>query len=113
MPIAPTIRAQVVDVHQDKPRATDNFLVDSNVWLYMFYSRFSSDHSKYQAIHYPRYLKAVRAAKAHLYKCELSFSEVGSIIEKTEHELFKVSNSQVTAKEFRHNFPSERQDVVD
>jgi predicted nucleic acid-binding protein len=41
--------------------------------------------------------------------CGLSFSELAHQIEKTEREIF---NSNIPPKEYRHNYPSQRQNVV-
>jgi hypothetical protein len=37
MPPTFTVRAEVIDIRTDAPRATDRFLVDTNVWAWGHY----------------------------------------------------------------------------
>jgi len=46
------------------------------------------------------------------YRCALSFSELAYRIEKTEWEIFKKAFGSIKPKEFRHNHPEERLNVV-
>ncbi len=113
------ILANVVDIAQDKPKPTDRFFVDTNVWFFLVYTHASlSSTSAYNQVQiYPSYLQQVLSAKASLHKCLLSYSELAHIIERTEYEIFsavRLSNKQtaVKAKPFRHDYPVERQQVL-
>ena len=58
MAIQYNIKAQVVDIRKDSPRKEDAFLVDTNVWFWMTYTRASHSErppSQYQTDLYPNY----------------------------------------------------------
>lgn len=113
MTINYNIQALVVDINQDIPRPSDKFLVDSNVLIWIAYSRGSSG---YQTIKYPPYVKKVKRVGSDLMYCPLSLSELAHTIEKTECEIFKRTNpsfGNLSPKEFRHNRPAQRFQVVD
>jgi len=108
-----TVRANVVDIRWDKPKPRDNLLVDSNVWYWHAYpnARYAAQPPKsYQITYYPTYIIKA-AAGANLFYNGLSLSEVGHLIEKVEHFIFDPSGL-LRNKEFRHNFPVERNNVV-
>ncbi|MCZ2098883.1 MAG: hypothetical protein LC121_22005, partial [Anaerolineae bacterium] len=60
------------------------------------------------------YLKGALAVKAKLYKCTLSFSELAHSIERSELEIYRgvLTNQNLKLKDYRHNYPLERQNVV-
>jgi len=67
------IAADVIDVTVDSPKPEDIFLVDSNVWYWMTYTRASqaSPRSKpmnYQTLYYPAFVNKVIATSAKLYQ---------------------------------------------
>jgi hypothetical protein len=41
----PQVRANVIDIQRDRPQTGDRFLVDTNVWYWLTYSR-SKDTTK-------------------------------------------------------------------
>ncbi len=109
------IQAEVVDITRDTPRAEDAFLVDTNVWYWMTYTRASqSDRppALYQTTNYPAYTNAALAAGAKIYQSGLSLAELTHLIEKAEREIYERTNGQVGTKEYRHNFPGERAQVI-
>lgn len=113
MPPSYSVQAQVVDIRnlKDTPKATDAFLVDTNVWLWLTYTRLTSTPT--QAHHYPNYLRAARNHGAKCFWCGLSLAELAHRIEATERQIFETTNGvSVKAKEFRHNYPNERPGVV-
>lgn len=117
MPVNLTIQADIVDIRSDQPRATDAFLVDTNVWYWMTYSRASQGKQpplRHQTTHYPPYLRQALSTKADLLYCGLSMAELAHQIEKCEREIYEVSANQgaISTKEYRHNYPGERQKVV-
>jgi hypothetical protein len=66
----------------------------------------------YQISDYPAYIKKAISVKARLPRCGLSLTELAHLIEKTEREIFIRSHLAVNTKEYRHNYPSERNHVV-
>jgi len=109
------IAADVIDVKVDLPKPEDVFLVDSNVWYWMTYTKASlvmKPWAQSRLRDYPSFVNKAISTSAKLYRCALSFSELAHIIEKTEREIFKKTSGPIRAKEFRHNHPKERLNVV-
>ncbi|MDX1992614.1 MAG: PIN domain-containing protein [bacterium] len=112
------VNADVIDIGTDTPHNSDKFLVDSNVWYWMTYTRSNLGSSSraprpYQTTTYPNYVKSALSVNAEIFKCGLSLSEIGNRIESNEHDIFRKSSSQdLTMKEFRHNHVTERANVV-
>ncbi|MHB8165286.1 MAG: type II toxin-antitoxin system VapC family toxin [Sulfuricella sp.] len=115
--MALVVRADVVDLRTDTPRATDSFAIDTNVWYWLTYQRASQlpkPPAYYQTRYYPNYLKAARKSCAKLYTCGTTFSELAHRIETDEHKFFCAKQCQaISLKEFRHDYPQERQGVID
>ena len=116
MPLNLTVSANVVDLRNDTPKPTDKFFVDTNVWYWLTYSRSkqSSNFPKpYQTNDYPKYIQQTLKAQSKLYKSGLSFPEIAHLIERNERDIFNNANSSdIKPKEFRHNYPNERTNVV-
>lgn len=117
MAINYTIQADVVDIRQDTPKPDDAFLVDTNVWYWLTYTRASQGDKpprSYQIKEYPSYINKARLVKNQIYRCGLSFAELAHLIEKTELEIFAKASGfdKNKKKEFRHNYPKERTNVV-
>ncbi len=112
MPVNYTIQAEVVDLRRDNPQRNDCFLVNSNVWYWVAYSRSSQSASPprtYQLDSYPAYIRKSRSARSRLYRCDLSLAEVAHLIERTEWEIFNRTNGVlISSKEYQHNYPTER-----
>ncbi|WP_081077552.1 hypothetical protein [Burkholderia cepacia] len=109
-----TIAAEVIDIRTDAPLPEDNFLVDTNVWYWLTYSKASSVGAQpYQISTYPLYTSRALGIGSNIYQSGLSIAELTHLIEKSEREIYIASNrgAQVTAKEFRHNYPNERANV--
>jgi hypothetical protein len=115
----PQVRANVVDIQADRPQVGDRFLVDTNVWYWLMYSR-SKDTSRppqdYQITQYPDYINAAVKAKGQLFWSALSVAELTTLIERSEHNIFckKIKRDLNTfpIKEYRHEYPKERNDRV-
>jgi predicted nucleic acid-binding protein len=117
-----TVRASVVDIRADAPRATDSFLVDTNVWFWLVYS--PATNQRYASADYENYVKLVFRVKAKLFRCELSMTELAHQIENAERETYERAHATqkpatfpgvtgwLKPKEFRHNFPVERSIVA-
>jgi hypothetical protein len=100
------VQASVVDITTDSPKPTDRFLVDTNVWFWQAYSKATSlpnPPTFNQQFDYPDFIAEALNANSTLYRCELAFSELAHLIEKTEFEIFSRTNPNSTPKEFRHN----------
>jgi hypothetical protein len=116
------VAADVVDIRTDKPRTGDVFLVDTNVWFWMSYTKVPPDVP--QAKFYPPFVSNARKTGARLLRCGLSFAELSHLIERAEREIYEAANPAlrpsgwrnptgwVKAKEFRHNLSAERVAVV-
>jgi hypothetical protein len=115
--MALVVRADVVDLRTDMPKPTDSFLVDTNVWYWLTYPRASQTANPpayYQTRYYPNYMKSVRKTGAQLLYCGTVFAELAHRIESDEHKFFSANQGMVVSgKDFRHNYPQERQDVQD
>jgi hypothetical protein len=114
--MALVVRAKIIDIRSDAPVDADVFLVDTNVWYWIAYTRASQANrppTQNQATHYPAYIAKALDAGAALRRCSLSLAELAHIIEKTEREIFqRTSNRRVATKEYRHDYPTERANVV-
>jgi hypothetical protein len=106
------IQADVIDINSDVPKKKDKFLVDSNIWFWLTYTHASHGVESWRQpliSIYPGYVNQALAAGAKLFYCGLSLAELAHLIEKTEHSIF---NATLKPKEFRHNFPHERTNVM-
>ncbi len=111
MPVNYAVGADIIDITVDTPRREDVFLVDSNVWYWMTYTRASlaNNPPRPQQVHdYPTFINNAIGVSAKLYRCGLSFAELAHLIERTEREIFEKTHGTVTPKEYRHNHRSER-----
>ncbi|RMH73289.1 MAG: PIN domain-containing protein [Cyanobacteria bacterium J007] len=114
MPINYNIQAEIVDLRSDTPKKDEIFLVDTNVWYWFAYTKASMSSLPYQTRNYPSYLNKARLIGSLLLYCGLSLAELAHNIERSEREIFNLtSNRSLTAKEYRHNQPTERANVVD
>jgi predicted nucleic acid-binding protein len=108
------VRATVVDIRHDQPRDNEIFVIDTNVWLWMTYTRASiGANIGHQVSEYSSYFQKCLVKQGQFFFCGLTLAELAHVIEKMEHEIYqKVNATQITAKEFRHNFQAERSLVV-
>ena len=121
MAINYTVQAEVVDITNDSPKAVDKFLVDTNVWYWLTYSRASQTTrppANYQITHYPNYTNAALGVGAKIFQSGLSLSELTHLIEKAEYEIFSQANPLIFPnpnrfnKNFRHARIRERDKTV-
>jgi hypothetical protein len=117
MPINYTVQADVIDISTDTPLLNDQFLVDTNVWYWMVYTRATigpNPPRPGQLNDYPNYLKQSLAVGSSIRYCNLTLAEIAHIIEKTEREIYGATSgfNARNTKEFRHNFPVERANVA-
>jgi predicted nucleic acid-binding protein len=113
-----TVAATVRDIRQVEPSPEDEFLVDTNAWYWVTYSRASTlavdQQAKYQKQHYSGFIKKALERGAILHRCELSLAELCHTIEDCERRIFAeyVGCREVPAKEHRHCEDEERDEVV-
>jgi predicted nucleic acid-binding protein len=112
MTINYTVKAQVIDIMTDAPKAEDVFLVDTNVWFWMTYPTAGQTAHPYQLNTYPSYVSNALGIGAKIYKTGLSLAELGHRIERTEHDIYRSFVNAIGLKEYRHNLPSERSRIV-
>jgi len=111
MPI--NVRANVVDIRRDTPRSDDAFLIDTNVWYCMFYSRAAMvPRSETLASHYGTFLNNAIIATANLHNCALSLEELAHSVERSELKIYNRTHAEIKLKAFRHNYQNERNEVV-
>lgn len=111
-----SVKAAVVDLRIDNGKATDRIYVDTNVWFWTAYSKVHlspTPPSQNQTQAYPPFLKRVLNMGGQLHWCGLSLSELAHLIEKTEYDIHcQATSAMLNQKEFRHNLPTERANVV-
>lgn len=104
-----TVQAEVFDIQSYLPKQDDIFLVDTNVWYWLTYTQASTSALSYQTNVYPSYLTKAISVQASLRYCGLSLAELAHNIETTERKIFSAT---IKAKDYRHNHPSQRANVV-
>lgn len=114
MAIRYTVQAAVVDLSTDTPQAADVFLVDTNVWYWLAYSRASQSVRpplSYQTTLYPGYINAALGVGARLLHSGVSLAELTHVIEQVERDIYAAASGPISTKEYRHNLPYERRRV--
>jgi predicted nucleic acid-binding protein len=110
------IKSEVVDINKYNPTQRDSFFIDSNVLIWVFstkHSRGNERHGLYQSRVYPAYIHRALKAGSKLYVCGLSFSEMSHFIEDMEFQHFSLMSPYVKRKEYRHNYPTERSNIIE
>jgi len=115
------IQADVVDITSDNPKSVDVFLIDTNVWYWMTYSRASQSARppiQYQSTDYPNFTNAALTVGSQIFQSGLTLAELTHLIEKAEFEIYAQANPAIFPdpkkfnKDFRHSYPAERAQVV-
>ncbi|MHC5775315.1 hypothetical protein [Nostoc sp.] len=106
------IQADMIDIKTDNPQQGDIFLVDTNVWFWQTYTNagFGTKVSKFS--NYLKYINQSLLNGATLTYSGLILAELAHIIEKTEYNIYIKSYGFLPLKEYRHNYPNERMNVV-
>ena len=115
MPVDYVIGADIIDVRVDTPVPEDVFLVDSNVWYWIAYTKTSlvgQQSAPVRSQDYAAYVYKAITAGAELCRCGLSLAELAHLIEKSEREIFERTSGSIRPKEYRHNHPAERSNVA-
>lgn len=86
------------------------FALDTNILLWMHYSRCGT--TGYQIATYPQFISDLLSENMSLITTSCNISELLYRVEKSEYDIFKLSNRNVTFKDFR-KILLERQNVKD
>jgi hypothetical protein len=111
------ISAAVIEISKDTPKQSDTFFVDTQVWHWLTYCQHLGRKTLPSRVQeYINYINKIGAEKATLRRCGLSLAELANVIEKDEREVFnelqrKCNRTLVDEKEYRHDYPDERQKV--
>ena len=98
------IRARIVDIRQDTPQPDDHLLLDTNVCLWLSWSRVSEGQGRakpYQLQQYPAFVHRALKAQTALYHSAISYAEISHHIERSEYQLLANRHHALTRKEFR------------
>jgi hypothetical protein len=109
------IQADVIDIRNDIPQKSDIFLVDTNVWFWQTYTNAGFNAKPYtlkKISNYSNYLNLALSNGSTLTYSGLTLAELAHIIEKTEYDIYVQSNGYLPIKEYRHNYPKERANVI-
>ncbi|MBW4595473.1 MAG: hypothetical protein KME46_21860 [Brasilonema angustatum HA4187-MV1] len=121
------VQAQVVKIDTDIPQNDEKFFVDTNIWLWTLYEPLSwkplmkteskkTGVSGYQIKKYPRFFYGASSRQANFFYCGTLMPEIAHSIERWEKELFSNSRQPpeiIELKDFRHNYPEQRIQVVE
>lgn len=104
------IQCQVVDIRSVEPRPEDSFLVDTNAWFWLTYSRATtsclSQPRPGQREQYARFIKKALEKGSTIGRCDLALSELAHQIENSEMQIYKhheLNGADLSRKEYRHN----------
>ena len=106
------IQADIIDIKTDTPQQSDIFFVDTNIWFWQTYTNAAFTAKRYQITDYPNYINKTRHNGATLTYSGLTLAELAHIIEKTEYDIYVQSNGYLHFKKYRHDYPTERANVV-
>jgi hypothetical protein len=106
------IQADIIDITTDTPQQSDIFFVDTNIWFWQTYTNAAFTAKRYQITDYPNYINKTRQNGATLTYSGLTLAELAHIIEKTEYDIYVQSNGYLHFKKYRHDYPTERANVV-
>ena len=97
----------LINIAKHSPKGTDKYFVDSNVWFWFTYAGSneiqSDERSRYQLKIYPDYIEKILDEGARLFHSPLTLSELTSVIEKTEYDVYCQRNPEqrISKKKFR------------
>lgn len=108
MPFSGTILSNVYDITKYTPTAKDSFVVDTNVWYWLTYTKGIPSHRP-DLYNYTSFINAALNNSSNLFHSGLSLSELAHIIEGTERKIHeKVTQKKIATKEFRQIYTNER-----
>jgi len=101
----PQINADVFDIRKHVPASGETFVVDTNVWKWVAYTKMSMSASpRPQAISYPAFVQLARAKGATLFHCGLSLSELSNVVERDEFSQYAQVRNLATGDRERKTF---------
>ncbi len=81
------------DIRSYEPSVDDAFLVDTNAWYWITYSRATlpclAPPQTKQVEQYERFIKKALDAGSTIGRCDLTLPELAHLIEKTEKEIYQ------------------------
>lgn len=102
------ITANVYNIGNYIPNDGECFLVDTNIWYWMTYSKGIPSNRQYLNA-YNSFISLSLANNANLFHSGLSLAELSHIIEGTERKIHEgVIKAKIKTKEFRYNYAKER-----
>ncbi|HCM6912316.1 PIN domain-containing protein [Klebsiella aerogenes] len=108
MAFSGTILADVYDIGNYTPKEHDVFLVDTNVWYWMTYSKGIPANRQYLNA-YNSFINLSLTNNSTLFHSGLSLAELAHIIEGTERKIHEgILRKSIQTKEFRHDYSKER-----
>lgn len=109
--------ANIFDIRSHEPRGSDAFLVDTNAWYWITYTRATlpclpSPRTR-QIEQYARFIKKALDAGATIVRCDLTLPELAHNIERAEKTIFEhhTLKQEITLKAYRA-LATERKRVV-
>lgn len=108
MAFSGVILANVFDIGKYSPTKNDTFLVDTNVWYWMTYTKGIPSDRQYLNT-YVNFISDCISNDAHLFHSGLSLAELAHTIESTERAIHEATiKSRIRTKDFRHKYSKER-----
>lgn len=101
------VNCYVTDIRNYDPKKQDKIYVDTNVWLWMAYSKISYSEfppKEYQLSTYPNFLQRMKEVDCSVYWSAFNISELAHIIEKVEYSIYKkTAETPLPKKEYRYS----------
>jgi len=114
----PDAQSSVFDIRSYEPRGEDAFLVDTNAWYWITYSRGTlpclPPPLTKQIEQYARFIKKALEAGSTIGRCDLTLAELAHRIEGAEKKIYEfhaLNRGQINLKAYRA-LPAERKRVV-
>lgn len=112
------VRCSVVDIRTTEPKLDDSFLVDTNAWYWMTYTRATlpclPTPRRRQIEQYLRFVKKALDVGSTVGRCDLALAELAHRIEDTELKIYShhhAAETPIRIKDYRQK-PAERTRVI-
>ena len=101
LPIKPSTMPEVIDIRHYQPKASDIFIFDNSVWMYLFcpLGNYNQKKQKY----YSSFLKQAQSARSTIFTISLVISEYANRYLRLDFEGWKQTEKRYTA-EFKRDF---------
>lgn len=114
----PEAQFHTFDIRSYEPKPEDAFLVDTNAWYWITYSRGTlpclPPPLTKQIEQYARFIKKALEVGSTIGRCDLTLAELGHRIEETEKKIYEyhtLKQGHIRLKDYRA-LPAERERVV-